>query len=45
MKSTKILLFSVRFNAVDGDLNGNKIVVLLFGAAYTAPNISTKFLF
>ena len=38
-KSAWILLFSVELITVDRNLNQNKIVVPLFGAAYAAPNV------
>ena len=45
MKSPWILLFTGGFNTVCGDLNHNKIVVPLFGAAYAAPNKGTTSLY
>ena len=43
LKSPCILLFSVGLSTIDRDLNQNKIVVPLFGAA--APNIGTIILY
>ena len=45
LKSPKILLFSVRLNIVDRDLNQYKIVVPLFGAAFAAPYKGTLILY
>ena len=39
-----MLLFSVGINTIDRDLNQNKIVVPLFGAANAAPNKGTTIL-
>ena len=36
---------SIGLSTVDRDLNQYKIVVPLFGAAYTAPNIGTTILY
>ena len=44
-KITKILLFSEGLNSVDRDLNQNKVVVPLFGAANAAPNKGTAILY
>ena len=41
----KFLNFTGRFNAVFEDLNQDKIVVPIFGAAYAAPNIGTTTLY
>ena len=41
LKSTRILSFTGGFNSVFGDLNQYKIVVILFGAGYAAPNKGT----
>ena len=45
LKSPWILPFTGGFNTVFGDLNHNKIVVPLFGAAYAAPNKGTTILY
>ena len=46
LKSHWILLFSVGFNTVDGDLDQYKVIVVpLFGAAYAAPNKGTTMLY
>ena len=45
LKSPWILLFSVGINIVDRDLNQNKTVVPLFGAANDAPNEGTTILY
>ena len=39
------ILFSVGINTVDRDLNQNKTVVPLFGAANAAPNKGTTILY
>ena len=41
LKSPWIFLFSVGIDTVDRDLNQNKTVVPLFGAANAAPNKDT----
>ena len=45
LESPRILLFSVGLSTVDRDLNQNKIVMPLFGAAYAASNIGTTILY
>ena len=45
LESPWILPFTGGFITVFGDLNHNKIVVPLFGAAYAAPNKGTTILF
>ena len=44
LNSTSILPFTGGFNSVSGDLYQFKIVVPLFGAAYSAPNKGTTIL-
>ena len=43
IEKSLIFLFSVVINTVDRDLNQNKTVVPLFGAANAAPNKGTAF--
>ena len=43
LKSPLILLFSVGLNTFDWDLNQYKVIVLLFGSAYAAPNKGRTF--
>ena len=45
LKSPRFLLFYVGINTVDRDLNQNKAVVPLFGAANAAPNKSLTILY
>ena len=45
LKSPQILLFSEGINNFDRDLNKNKTVVPLFGAAFAAPNKGTTILY
>ena len=45
LESPWFLLFSIGINTVDRDLNQNKNVVALFGAAFAAPNKGTTILY
>ena len=45
LKSPWILPITVGINTVDRDLNQNKTVVTLFGAANAAPNKGTTILY